>query len=234
MTAQQILRDFEAQGSERNREGMKRFGINVERAFGVSMTAVRGYARTHGLKRRHALALELWETGMHEARLLASIVDDPKLVTEAQMERWVRDVDSWDLCDQCCSNLFDKTPFAWAKAHEWAAREEEFVRRAGFAMMACLAVHDKRADDENFHECFPLIERYSTDPRNFVKKAVNWALRQIGKRGMGRRDIALATGRKNETLFAEAFALARRLADSANPTARWVGRDAVRELSRYA
>jgi 3-methyladenine DNA glycosylase AlkD len=237
-TVTQILRDLKTMGSECDREGMKRFSINVERALGVSMTTLRGYARdharTHGLRRNHPLALELWETGIHEARLLASIVDDPARVSEAQMDEWSNAFDSWDVCDQCCGNLFDKTPFAWAKAHEWAAHEQEFVRRAGFALIAQLAVHDKKADDENFREFFPLIERYADDPRNFVKKAVNWALRQIGKRQMGRRDVALATGRKNEDLFHEAFVLAQRLASSTNSTTRWIGRDAVRELSKYA
>jgi 3-methyladenine DNA glycosylase AlkD len=159
----------------------------------------------------------LWESGVHEARILASIVDDPSQVTEAQMERWVREFDSWDVCDQVTGNLFDKTPFAYRKAAEWSRREEEFVKRAGFAVMAALAVQDKQASDEALTAFLPLIREQAHDERNFVKKAVNWALRNIGKR--------------NITLNARAIALADELSRSESRAARWIGSDAYRELT---
>jgi 3-methyladenine DNA glycosylase AlkD len=197
------------------REGMARFGINPDRALGVRIPDLRRLAKEIGTD--HRLALALWRSGLHEARILASMIDDPEKVTETQMESWARDFDSWDLCDQCCGNLFDKTPFAYRKATEWAGREEEFVKRAGFALMAWAAVHDKRSADRAFLRFLPIIEREAGDDRNFVKKAVNWSLRQIGKR--------------NRRLQREAMAAARRLAKSDTPSARWIGTDAVRELS---
>jgi 3-methyladenine DNA glycosylase AlkD len=165
-----------------NREGMERYGIRTEHALGVSMPALRAMAKEIG--KAHPLAGKLWASGIHEARILACLIDDPKSVSEQQVEAWVRDFDSWDLCDQCCSNLFDRTPHARARAVEWAGREEEFVKRAGFVLMAALAVHDRKAGDEVFLEFLPLIKRESIDDRNFVKKAVNWALGQIGKRNL--------------------------------------------------
>src|SRR5688572_6384116 len=162
------------------REGMARFGINPDRALGVRIPDLRWLAKQVGTD--HPLALGLWKTGIHEARILASMIDDPGAVTERQMESWVGDFDSWDLCDQCCGNLFDRTPFAFDKAVEWAGREEEFVKRAGFALMAWAAVHEKGADNRAFLEFLPVIEREAHDDRVLVKKAVNWALRQIGKR----------------------------------------------------
>ena len=160
--------------------GMQRFGINVESAFCVSIPTLRKLAKQIG--HNHSLALGLWASGVHEARILAGMIDDPAQVTEQQMEAWVCDFNSWDLCDQVCSNLFDRTKFAYEKACKWAERKEEFVKRAGFALMACLVVHDKKASDILLVEFFPFIVEGSTDPRNFVKKAVNWALRQIGKK----------------------------------------------------
>lgn len=201
-----------------NREGMARYGIRTDQALGVSMPALRGIAKETG--KDHELAGKLWETGIHEARILACLVDDPEYVAEEQMERWVRDFDSWDLCDQCCSNLFDRTPHAREKAVEWAGRDEEFVRRAGFVLMAALAVHDKKAEDEVFLAFLPLIRRESTDERNFVKKAVNWAIRQIGKR--------------NRRLNRAAVDLAGELAAASSRSARWIGRDALRELQSDA
>ncbi len=168
----------------------------------------------------HRLAEELWNTGVHEARILASMVDDPKQVTNDQMERWAGDLDSWDVCDQCCSNLFDRTDHAWQKAVEWSGRDEEFVKRAGFALMACLAVHDKAATNEAFLGLLPLIEREADDPRNYVKKAVSWALRQIGKRSL--------------RLNAEAIQEAKRILKKDTPPARWIARDALRELQGEA
>lgn len=201
-------------GSERNRAGMARFGINTDDALGISVTDLRKVARSLG--HDHRLAAGLWRSGIHEARILAALVDEPDKVTEAQADRWVRAFDSWDLCDQVCANLFDRTPFAFAKAKEWARREPEFQRRAGFALMAALAWHDKSASDEAFLPFFPLIAEASTDARNFVRKAVNWALRQMGKR--------------SSLLHAPALGTARELAASSDRTARWIGRDALREL----
>lgn len=178
------------------------------------MPVLRRMARETG--KNHELAEKLWKYGYSETRIMASMIDDPQLVTEDQMERWVVAFDSWDVCDQCCMNLFRKTPFAYKKISEWSKREEEFVKRAAFTLIATLAVHDKKADDEKFIELFPLIIRESTDPRNYVKKAVNWALRQIGKR--------------NLNLNKEAIAVAEEINKIDSKTARWIASDALREL----
>ena len=195
--------------------GMARFGINPENAYGISIPILRKMARQIG--KNHELAKQLWSSGIHEARILASMVDDPTMVTETQLERWVKGFDSWDVCDQCCSNLFDKNEFAYQKAVEWSERGEEFVKRAGFVLMAALAVHDKKADDWRFEEFFPIIKREATDGRNFVKKAVNWALRQIGKR--------------NPTLNKIAIEVAREIRQIDSKAAQWIARDALRELT---
>jgi 3-methyladenine DNA glycosylase AlkD len=196
-------------------DGMARFGITTERAMGgISLPTLRAMAKRIG--RDHTLAAELWGSGIHEARLLAAMVDDPSQVTEEQMEAWAAAFDSWDVVDGTCSSLFDKTPFAYRKAIEWSGREAEFVKRAGFVLMATLAVHDKAASDRDFRQFFPLIEREAGDPRNFVRKAVNWALRQIGKR--------------NLTLNGEAVDIAQRILRSGPRPARWVASDALREL----
>ena len=197
---------------------MARYGINPERALGVRIPDIRALAKELG--RDHSLALALWRTEVHEARILASMVAEPERVTERLMESWVKGFDSWDVCDQVCGNLFDKTPFAAKKSTEWAGRPQEFVKRAGFAVMAWRAVHDRDAPDGEFVDLLPVIEREATDPRNFVKKAVSWALRQIGKR--------------NRSLHRHALAVARRLAASEDPAARWVGHDAERELGSDA
>ncbi len=215
MELSDILDRLAALGSERNREGMSRFGITTERALGVSVTDLRKVAREIG--RDHAMALALWDTYIHEARILATIVDDPKVVTEEQMARWVADFDSWDLCDQCCSNLFAKTPFAFRKAEEWAGHEAEFEKRAGFALMAALAVHGKKASDADYLPFLEIIKREATDERNFVKKAVNWALRQIGKRDVWLNRAAIET--------------ARQIAALPSRSARWIAADALRELT---
>jgi 3-methyladenine DNA glycosylase AlkD len=195
---------------------MARFGINPDRALGVRIPDLRRLAKQVGTD--HSLALGLWKTRIHEARILASMIDDPASVTKRQMESWARDFDSWDLCDQCCGNLFDRTPFAYVKAVEWASRDEEFIKRAGFALMAWAAVHDKGADNRTFLEFLPVIELHAADDRNFVKKAVNWALRQIGKR--------------NQRLNRAAATAARRLAKRHDSrAARWIGTDALRELT---
>jgi 3-methyladenine DNA glycosylase AlkD len=172
------------------------------------------------LGRHHELAAGLWETGWYEARMLAAFVDEPDRVTAAQMDRWCRDFDSWAICDTVCFHLFDRTPHAWRKVEQWAGRRNEFEKRAAFALLASLAGHDKKAPDEPFVGCLPLIERGATDGRNFVKKGVSWALRGIGHR--------------NADLHAAAVALARRLAESSHAAARWVGKDALRDLTRPA
>ena len=194
--------------------GMARYGIATKAAFGVSVPDLRAIARRLG--RDHGLALELWDSGFHEARILASMVDLPEEVTERQMEKWVSEFDSWDVCDGCCGNLFDRTPYAYAKASEWSRKKQEFVKRAGYVLMAELAVHDKAAKDSAFTGFFEDIVRGSTDDRNFVKKAVNWALRQIGKR--------------NRKLNIEALAVAKRISEIDSKSSRWVASDAVREL----
>jgi len=178
------------------------------------MPEIRGIAKE--VTKDHDLAEALWQTDLHETRLIASMIDHPKWVSEDQMERWVVDFDSWDVCDQTCGELFDKTPFVTKKIHQWSEREEEFVKRAGFVLIAWHAVHDKKREDQDFLQFLPLIERECTDPRNFVKKAVNWGLRQIGKR--------------SAELHPHALSLAEKLMMSKNKTARWIGSDAVREL----
>jgi len=214
MTVEEILRWFKGHGSEHNREGMARFGIKVERAFGVSLTTVRGLAKELG--RNQPLAEKLWQIGFHEARLLASLIAEPKLVTRELAESWAMDFNSWDLVDTCCNHLLRKTSLAWGLVSDWPRRKETFVRRAGYVMMAVLAVHDKAAADETFLALLPVIEVGASDERNFVKKAVNWALRQIGKR--------------NLSLNAAAVESAARLGESENRAARWVGKNAYREL----
>jgi 3-methyladenine DNA glycosylase AlkD len=199
-------------------EGMARFGINPENTLGIPVPVIRGMAKELG--RDHFLAQELWNSGVHEARILAGFIDDPKLVTEDQMERWVTDFDSWDVCDQVCGSLFDRTPMAYGKAVEWSARDEEFVKRAGFVLMASLSVHDKKADDKRFLHFLPVIKRGAVDERNFVKKAVNWALRQIGKRNVELNRAAIKVGRE--------------LAAMSSRSARWIASDALRELEGEA
>jgi 3-methyladenine DNA glycosylase AlkD len=211
-----ILKTLRGLGSPRDREGMARFGINVEGALGIGVTQLRKLARQ--LPKDHDLAQRLWATGIHEARILASIVDVPSEVTGAQMEAWAAEFNSWDLVDQCCGNLFDKTPYAWTKAAEWSEREEQFVKRAGFSLMAYLAVHDKKASDSRFEKLLPIIEREATDERNFVKKAVNWALRQIGKRNARLNGLAIKRAERIKKLDSKA--------------ARWIASDALRELKK--
>lgn len=198
--------------------GMARFGINPKNAYGLSIPTLRKMAREIG--RDHPLAQKLWSSGIHDARILAGMIDNPEEATREQLERWVRDFDSWDVCDQCCSNLFDKTDFAHQKAIEWSSRDEEFVKRAGFVLMACLAVHDKRVKDEAFLRFLPTIVRGATDDRNFVKKAVNWALRQIGKRSFSLNRKAVETAKEIHQINAK--------------SARWIASDALRELNSEA
>jgi 3-methyladenine DNA glycosylase AlkD len=210
-----VLAWLRARGSQKNRDGMARYGIVAPKLFGVSVGTLRGYGKKLG--RDHALAAALWTSGWYEARMLASFVEDPVEVTPAQMDRWCRDFDNWAICDTICFHLFDRTPHAWSKVKVWAGRKDEFVKRAAFALLASLSVHDKKAPDAPFIAGLALIERAAPDDRNFVKKAVNWALRSIGKR--------------NATLNAASVAVSKRLAASSNPAARWVGKDALRELT---
>jgi 3-methyladenine DNA glycosylase AlkD len=210
-----VLRWLERRGTRRNIEGMARFGITSPKAFGVSIETMRPLVRRLG--HDHALAAALWRTRWHEARILASLIDEPARVTAAQMEKWVRDFDNWAVCDSVCFHLFDRTPHAWKKAAQWSRQESEFVKRAAFALMAGLTVHDKHRPDPAFIRLLPIIERGARDPRNFVKKAVNWALRQIGKR--------------NLTLNGAAIAVAGRLAAADEPAPRWIGKDALREIT---
>lgn len=193
---------------------MARFGINPKYALGVRIPFLRSLAKKIG--KDHKLAQDLWRSKIHEARILASMIDEPKKVTERQMEEWVREFNSWDLCDQCCMNLFDKLSISWKKAIEWAERKEEFIRRAGFTLMACLAWHDKKAKDKDFIKFLPVLKKYSTDERNFVKKAVNWALRQIGKR--------------NLSLKKEVIKTAKEIRKINSKSAKWIANDAIREL----
>lgn len=214
-----ILKELKTYANPKNVEGMKRFGIGGKNVLGgPSIPVLRKMAKQikKDSKDTHELALGLWDSEIHEALILAGMIDNPALVTEKQMEDWVKDFDSWDLCDQVCSNLFDKTPFAYKKAFEWSKRKEEYVKRAGFALMAVLAVHDKKAGNEKLMKFFPIIIRETTDERNYVKKAVNWALRQIGKR--------------NNVLQKEAIKLSKKILKMNDKTAQWIAKDALREL----
>ncbi len=210
----EIMTQLKSLANPRNVQGMMRFGISGVNLLGVPGPALKKIARE--FRRHHDLAQGLWDTGIHEARHLAAMIDDPKLVSEEQMERWVREFDSWDICDGCCNNLFRMTPYAHAKAREWSGRPQEFVRRAGFVLMACLAVHDKQARDSVFLKYLPLIKAGSTDERNFVRKAVNWALRQIGERNSKLNAAAIRTGEEIRGLDSR--------------SARWIAADALREL----
>ena len=212
------LQWLKRRGSQKNRDGMARYAIVAKKVFGVSMTSMKSLAKELG--RDHALSQALWKTGWYEARMLASLVGDPARVTPPQMEKWAKGFDNWAVCDTATFALWDRTPHAWPKVREWSKRKEEFVKRASFAMLASLTVHDKKAPDENYLDGLALIEREAHDERNFVKKAVNWALRSIGKR--------------NPALNKEAIAVARRLAAREDSASRWVGKDALRELTSPA
>jgi 3-methyladenine DNA glycosylase AlkD len=213
-----VLRALTEKANPGNLDGMARFGLTIEKRLGVSVPDMRRIAKTIG--RNHQLALELWNAGIAEARIVASMIDDPGRVTEKQAEHWVRDFNSWDVCDQVCQNLFGKTPWAWQKIPDWTERDEEYVKRAGYSLIANLASHDKHATDERFIQLFPLLQRGATDERNFVKKAVNWALRNIGKR--------------NRALNSATLALARDIQCMNSKAARWIATDAIRELASDA
>ena len=214
MEFKEIIKELESLSNPKDVEGMARFGINPKKAYGVRIPELRRIAKETG--KNHELAQKLWKHGYTETRIMASIIEDPKLVSEEQMENWASEFDSWDVCDQCCINLFRKTPFAYKKIFEWNSRNEEFVKRAAFTLIATLAVHDKKANNSKFEELFPLIIKESNDDRNFVKKAVNWALRQIGKR--------------NNTLNEKAIGIAEEIQKQDSKTAKWIANDALREL----
>lgn len=215
MTYAEVIAELESLGKPEDVRGMERFGIKARKAYGVRAPELRRIAKAIGVN--HGLAQELWDSGAHEARVLSALIDDPRQMNDEIMEDRVRGFDNWAVCDAFCMNLFDRTDVAYSKAVEWSDRTEEFVKRAGFALMAALAVHDKKAADSRFVELLPLIVRESTDDRNMVKKAVNWALRQIGKR--------------NLTLNASAVRTAEKIANIDSPSARWIASDAVRELT---
>jgi len=209
-----ILLALKSLANPANVAGMARYGISVKGTLGVNIPTLRKMAKEIGTN--HDLARSLWKSGIHEARLLAGFIADPEQVTVKQLEQWAKDFDSWDVCDLVCSNLFNQTPFAYKKAFEWSRRKEPFVKRAGFVLMAALSVHDKEADDGKFLKFLPVIKREATDDRNFVKKAVNWALRQIGKR--------------NKKLNAAAIQMAKEVQKLDSRSARWIAADALREL----
>ena len=217
-TCRQCLDELRRLGSRKNIEGMARFGIRAKITYGVSKPKMDTLAKCVG--QSHALALELWSSGVHDARILAGMVDQARLVTAAQMDRWVRDFDNWDVCDGTCCHLFAHTPLAWSKAVQWSRRSHEFQKRAGFALMAYLAVHDKHAADHKFVKLLPIIRREASDDRNFVRKAINWALRQIGKRNLKLNRTAIREGQRIRKIDSR--------------SARWIAADALRELRSQA
>ncbi len=212
-----IINTLKNQYNVENLVGMRRFGINTEHALGISIPFLRKLAKKIG--KNHRLASALWKTKIHEARLLSGFIDEPEKVSNSQMESWVKDFDSWDICDQVCSNLFDKKPRAYSKALVWSKRKEEYVKRAGFVLMAALSVHDKKAEDKKFERFLPIIKRESKDERNFVRKAVNWALRQIGKRNLRLNKLTIAC--------------AKEISKINDKSAKWIAGDALRELSSH-
>lgn len=212
----EVLESLRRKGTRKTVAGMARYGIVAKRAFGVPMGALKTLARKNG--KNHELAIQLWNSDWYEARLLAALIGEPEKLTRRQMNAWASDFENWADCDTACFALFDRSPFAWEKARQWSGSPREFVKRGGFVLMACLALHDKRAPDESFLGFLPLIEKGARDDRNFVSKGVNWALRSIGRR--------------NKTLKAAALKVAVRLATSREPAPRWVGTDAIRQLKR--
>jgi 3-methyladenine DNA glycosylase AlkD len=213
-----VLDKLQSKARPEQLRGMAKYGMTVEQRLGVSVPDMRKLAKEIG--RDHKLALDLWRTGVAEARIVAGMVGDPAKLTEEQMEDWVKGINSWDVCDQVCMNLFEKNQLAWKKIIDWSEREEEFVKRTAFSLIACLAWHDKKASDEKFIELLPVIMRGATDERNFVKKAVNWALRNIGKRNIKLNEAAINTAKEIQRLDSKA--------------AHWIAADAIRELESDA
>lgn len=219
MTAREIVKKLELLENPANIAGMKRFGITAKKAFGVSAPVLKEIAKDvkKQTEDRHKVALELWETGIQEARVIAYLIDDAKEITESQMDAWAADFDNWAICDGTCGHLFCRTEFAYKKVFQWSAREEEFIKRAGIVLIAFLAVHDKKASDERIARFLPLLETHAGDERNFIKKAVNWSLRQIGKRNLKLNELAAQT--------------AERIRAQNTRPARWIAADASRELT---
>lgn len=217
-SVEEVLQKLKEKSQPNQVEGMARFGITDEQRLGVRVPDMRKLAKEIG--KDHNLALLLWKTGIPEARITAALIGEPDKLTEEQMEDWVKDFNSWDVCDQVCMNLFDKTPLAWKKISDWSQREEEFVKRAAFSLIACLAWHDKTAGDQRFINLLPVIKRGAVDERNFVKKAVNWALRHIGKRNSNLNQVAINAAKEIREIDSKA--------------ARWIASDAIRELESKA
>ena len=213
-----VIDKLKSKAQPEHLEGMTRYGIPPEQRLCIPVPELRKLAKEIGGD--HKLALDLWRSGIGEARILATMIDEPDMLTEEQMEDWVKDIDSWDICDQVCMNLFSKNQLAWKKIMDWSEREEEFVKRTAFSLIACLACHDKKGSDDEFIELLPIIIRESVDERNFVKKAVNWALRNIGKRNLNLNMAAINTAKKIQQLDSRA--------------ARWIASDAIRELESTA
>lgn len=217
MTTEEILLQLQNNASPKTLAAQEHFGIAGENRLGITAPQMRTIAKNVGTN--HPLALQLWKTKIHEARQIAAMIADPAQTNEKLMEQWLHDFKSWDLVDGCCSSLFRKTPIAYQKALEWTTREKEFEKRAGFTMMAQLAVHDKKASDKMMEQFFEPIIRESSDPRNFVRKANNWALRQIGKR--------------NERLCKKAIDVAKKIQSKNDTASKWIAIDALRELEKY-
>ena len=212
----EILRKLEKRGSKANRDGMARYGIVADKVFGVSVETIRSMAKEVG--KDHDLALALWDTGWYEARMMTPFIDEPSRVTSSQMDAWARDFDNWAICDGLCFHLFDKTGHKWKKIQQWSSRKDEFVKRAAFALLAGVALHDKKETDAPFMKSLSLIERAADDQRNFVKKGVSWALRSVAHR--------------NKSLHAASLDLATRLAESDDKTQRWIGKDVIKDITR--
>ena len=218
VSVKQVLKQLESKSRRDQLGGMARYGMNIENRLGVSIPELRKMAKTIG--KDHTLALDLWKTGIADAKILAAMVDDPALLEDEQMESWVADIDSWDVGDQVCMNLFDKSHLAWRKVDEWSKRREEFVKRTAFGLLACLAWHDKKADDEKFVQLFPIFMRGADDERNSVKKAVSWALRNIGKRNLKLNRAAIDEAKRVRLINSK--------------SARWIAADVIRELESEA
>lgn len=210
-----ILKKLQSLANPENVKGMARYGITIKNNLGISIYQLRPLAKEIGTN--HPLALKLWDSKIHDARLLACFIDDPKKVTADQMDAWAEDFDSWDICDQACTSLFDLSPLAYEKVYQWADHEKEFVKRAAFSLVAGLAVHDKTATDKKFEDFSPIIKKHSVDERNYVKKAVNWALRNIGKRNLHLNKRAIETAKEIQKINSK--------------SARWIAADAIRELT---
>jgi len=218
MRAEEILKQLKSLADPKAVAGMARFGINPKNTYGIAVPILRKMAKEIG--KNHKLAQELWDSGIHEARILAGMIDEPTMVTEKQMEKWVKDFDSWDVCDQVCMNLFEKVPFAPKKINKWSKRQEEFVKRTAYTLIACLAWHDKEAPDKFFLGFLSLIKSGATDERNFVRKAVNWALRNIGKRNLSLNKAAIKAAKEIQKMDSK--------------SAKWIAADALRELTSEA